>query len=371
MSLWADKYRPKTLQKLSYHDEITDRLTKLADAGANFPHLLVYGPSGAGKKTRVMAMLRRLYSTSSVDSLKVDVKTFTTPSNRKLEFNVISSPCHLEITPSDMGSNDRIVIQDLLKEVGQTESLDFSALLKHTDSNPNTNTNKFKVVIINEAEKLSRDAQAALRRTMEKFSTLTRLVLICDSTSNIIDPIKSRTLGIRVPLPDTDAMRASFNSIVQSENDAQRAFPEDWDDRCIVYDHIISECGHNMRLGIMMLEAMYMNNDSVTSTTPVIKPDWQLVIDSLAKGVVRDRSVAKLSQARTILYELLSHAVPGKLILERLMYAFLTLVDSNPAKLQIVNAAALFDERLTLGTKDIFHLEGFLTKVMVILESNL
>ncbi|TID30663.1 hypothetical protein CANINC_000819 [Pichia inconspicua] len=368
MSLWADKYRPKTLQKLTYHDDITDRLTKLADAGPNFPHLLVYGPSGAGKKTRVMAMLRRLYPSSSVDSLKVDVKTFTTPSNRKLEFNVISSPCHLEITPSDMGSNDRIVIQDLLKEVGQTESLDFSNLIKHNDS---TTSNKFKIVIINEAEKLSRDAQAALRRTMEKFSSLIRLVLICDSTSNIIDPIKSRTLGIRIPLPEIDDMRKAFDNIIQNENDTQRVFPQDWDDRCKVYDHIIAECAHNMRLGIMMLEAMYMNNDSVTISTPVVKPDWQLVIESLARSVLRDRSVAKLSQSRTVLYELLSHAIPGKLILEKLMYSFLTLLDgSNSAKIDIVNAAALFDERLTLGTKDIFHLEGFLTKVMVILESN-
>lgn len=379
MSLWADKYRPKTLVKLSYHEETTDQLTKLAESGPNFPHLLVYGPSGAGKKTRIMAMLRKLYSNGSVDSLKVDVKTFTTPSNRKLEFNVISSPCHLEITPSDMGNNDRIVIQDLLKEVGQTEALDFSALIKKPDvvDSDIGQQKKFKVVIINEAEKLSRDAQAALRRTMEKFSGLIRLILVCDSTSNIIDPIKSRTLGIRIGLPGVDDMRNVFESVLKNESEAFRCFPEDWDDRCVVYDHIIQECDHNLRLGIMMMEAMYMNNDTVNASTPVIKPDWQLVIESLAKSVIKDRSVAKLTQARTIFYELLSHAIPGKLILEKMMYHLIRLVDDFPTikhlnnvKVQIINAASLFDQRLTLGSKDIFHLEGFVTRVMVILESD-
>lgn len=388
MSLWADKYRPKVLTKLSFHDDITDELTRLADSGPNFPHLLVYGPSGAGKKTRIMAMLRRLYSTNSVDNLKVDVKTFVTPSNRKLEFNVISSPCHMEITPSDMGNNDRVVIQDLLKEVGQTEALDFTGLFhiaakngdndsKETEESASSQR-KFKVVIINESEKLSRDAQAALRRTMERFSATIRLILICDSTSNIIDPIKSRTLGIRIGLPEKDSIRQVFENILNNENEARKSFPEDWDDRCIVYDHIIEECDSNLRLGIMMLEAMYMNHDSINIQTPVIKPDWQLVIESLAKGIIKDRSVARLTTCRTVLYELLSHAIPGKLLLEKLMFNFIKLVDdfsgihhNNQVKMDIVDSAALFDERLTLGSKDIFHLEGFITKVMLILETDI
>lgn len=382
MSLWADKYRPKTLSKLSFHDDITNQLTKLADSGSNFPHLMIYGPSGSGKKTRIMTMLRKLYGSSTIENLKVDVKTFTTSSNRKLEFNIISSPFHVEITPSDMGNNDRVVIQDLLKELGQTEALDFSGLFhinnKKEEEIDNTPMRKFKVVIINESEKLSRDAQAALRRTMEKYSATIRLILVCDSTSNIIDPIKSRTLGIRIGLPDKDSIRDVFESILNNENDARKIFPQDWDDRCIIYDHIIEECDNNLRLGIMMLEAMYMNNDSIHSNTPVIKPDWQLVLESLAKGIINDRSVARLTTCRTILYELLSHAIPGKLILEKLLFNFVKLIDDisgihhlNMVKINIVDAAALFDERLTLGSKDIFHLEGFITRVMVILETDI
>jgi DNA polymerase III delta prime subunit len=52
MSLWVDKYRPNTLAKLDFHLEQGERLQKMVTKG-NFPHLLIYGPPGAGKKTRV------------------------------------------------------------------------------------------------------------------------------------------------------------------------------------------------------------------------------------------------------------------------------------------------------------------------------
>ena len=60
MSLWVDKHRPRQLAKLDYHTEQAQQLERLVN-GEDFPHLLVYGPPGAGKKTRVMCLLRELY----------------------------------------------------------------------------------------------------------------------------------------------------------------------------------------------------------------------------------------------------------------------------------------------------------------------
>ena len=60
MSLWVDKHRPRQLSKLDYHQEQAEHLELLVKGG-DFPHLLVYGPPGAGKKTRVMCLLRELY----------------------------------------------------------------------------------------------------------------------------------------------------------------------------------------------------------------------------------------------------------------------------------------------------------------------
>ena len=69
MALWLDKHRPKKLNKLDFHKKQADHLEKLVKSG-DFPHLLVHGPPGSGKKTRVMALLRELYG-NGVDRLRI------------------------------------------------------------------------------------------------------------------------------------------------------------------------------------------------------------------------------------------------------------------------------------------------------------
>lgn len=389
MSLWADKHRPNGLKALTHNSDLTARLTSLSASGQNFPHLLVYGPQGAGKKTRVMALLKALYGSNAAEKMKVDVREVqaTTSSGgvgKKIEFNVISSSVHLEITPSDVGNYDRIVVAEVVKDVGGSEALDFSGLVKSNKEEEQVASGKpkFKVVVINSAETLTHDAQASLRRTMEKYSASVRLILLCDTTSPIIDPIKSRTLGIRVPLPTTEELSRSLDAIVNEERDAQNVMPADWDDRKVIYEHICQESEHNTRLAIMMLEAMVMNNESITAATKPIKPDWWVVIDDLARAVLKERTVARLTQCRAVLYELLAHAIPGDLILSKLVMRMFQVASEEgiqgvpSAKLDgvkqgIVEAGALFDERLKKGSKDIFHLEGFLAKVMVVIERNL
>lgn len=185
--LFVDKYRPKALSELHYHQDLSKWLSSLADH-EDFPHMLMYGPSGAGKKTRIACLLRQLYGPGTY-KLKIDQRVFVTPSNRKIDVNIVSSNYHIELTPSDAGNYDRLVIQDILKEIAQTQNVDLNA--KH----------RFKVVVINEADSLSRDAQSALRRTMEKYMGNLRLVLCATSTSKIIGPIRSRCLLLRVGAP--------------------------------------------------------------------------------------------------------------------------------------------------------------------------
>lgn len=201
----------------------------------DFPHLLVYGPSGAGKKTRIVATLKELYG-PGVEKIKIDARVFQTSSNRKLEFNLVASVYHLEITPSDVGNYDRVVVQDLLKEVAQTQQVDQAA------------RQKFKVVVINEADHLTRDAQAALRRTMEKYSPNLRLILLANSTANIIAPIRSRTLLVRVPAPTVVEICDVLASSAKKEG---------WPTVKGLHKRIAEESGRNLRKALLMYEAVH------------------------------------------------------------------------------------------------------------------
>lgn len=355
MSLWIDKYRPLNINGLDYHPDISSRLKALS-CTSDFPHLLIYGPSGAGKKTRVLAILGELYG-AGVNKMKIDVRQFTTSSNKKLEFNIVSSNYHIEITPSDLGNNDRVVIQDLLKEIASTEQVDFA-----------TGKHRFKVVVINEADSLSRDAQAALRRTMEKYSRNVRLILISSTTSNIIAPIKSRTLLIRIAAPEVDDI---VRVLAKIENKLQLTnITTNEDEKRQLFETIARTSERNLRRAVLLFETLAIQNDTLSASTQMVQLDWELVISKLAADIFRERNVSRIGQARTVIYELLSHCIPAKIILKTLAFDLVKLVNMR-TKPEIIHIAAVFDERLSLGSKVIYHLEGFVAKAMVAIEEGM
>ncbi|PHH71621.1 hypothetical protein CDD80_5111 [Ophiocordyceps camponoti-rufipedis] len=303
----------------------------------DFPHLLVYGPSGAGKKTRVVATLKELYG-PGVEKIKIDARVFQTTSNRKLEFNIVASIYHLEITPSDVGNYDRVVVQDLLKEVAQTQQVDQSA------------KQRFKVVVINEADHLSRDAQAALRRTMEKYSPNLRLILLANSTSNIIAPIRSRTLLVRVAAPSHEEICDAL---------AESAAKENWPVVAGLHRRIAVQSGRNLRRALLI--------DQVTESTSIPPADWEALIGQIAKDMMAERTPAQILHVRPKLYDLLTHCIPATTILKTLTFKLLSTIDDE-LKGEVIGWSAFYEHRIKTGTKVIFHLEAFVAKFMRVQE---
>jgi len=84
---------------------------------------LVYGPNGAGKKTRIMCALRELYG-PGVEKLRIERQQFETPSKKTIEMTTLASNYHIEVNASDAGIYDRIVIQEMIKNIAQTNQLD-------------------------------------------------------------------------------------------------------------------------------------------------------------------------------------------------------------------------------------------------------
>ncbi|KAF8307753.1 P-loop containing nucleoside triphosphate hydrolase protein [Clavulina sp. PMI_390] len=341
MALWVDKYRPRTLQDLDYHKALSARLSSLASSG-DFPHMLFYGPSGAGKKTRIACVLRELFG-PGVEKLKIDQRVFETPSRRKLDVNIVQSNFHIEITPSDVGNFDRVVIQEILKEIAQTQQVDLNA------------KQRFKVVIINEADSLTRDAQAALRRTMEKYMANMRIILCANSTSKLIAPIKSRCLLMRVAAPTEEEMDAALRTVAKKER-------FDLPDEAAA--QIIKDSAGNLRKAILVLEALKMQSPDLSSPTLTIaKPDWELYCDKVAEMIIAKQNPEQIHAVRGKLYELLSHCIPATIVLKTIAHRVVDKVDES-LKGDIMHWAAFYEVRMRTGSKKIFHLEAWVIKVM-------
>ncbi|TFY55498.1 hypothetical protein EVG20_g9295 [Dentipellis fragilis] len=308
--------------------------------------MLFYGPSGAGKKTRIACTLRQLFG-AGVEKLKIDQRVFLTPSKRKLDVNVVQSNYHIELTPSEVGNYDRIVIQEVLKEIAQTQQVDLSA--RH----------RFKVVVINEADSLSRDAQAALRRTMEKYMSNMRIILCANSTSRLIAPIKSRCLLMRVAAPSSAEVHTPSLHIVGDELMAEGAgaIPDE------AAEEIIKDSNGNMRKAILVFEALKMQTPNLSGPLTIAKPDWETYCHKVADMIVQEQTPQRVMDVRAKFYELLSHCIPPTVILKTVADRVVERVD-EALKADIMHWAAIYENRMRLGSKKIYHLEAWVVKVM-------
>ncbi|XP_032516812.2 replication factor C subunit 3 [Danaus plexippus] len=342
MSLWVDKHRPKDLMKLDYHKDQAVRLKSLVQQ-SDFPHLLVYGPSGAGKKTRIMCLLRELYGSGS-ERLRQETMHFTTPSNKKIEIMTVSSNYHIEVNPTDVGIHDRVVIMDLVKNVAQTHQIDSAG------------QREFKVVILNEVDDLTKDAQHALRRTMEKYVSTCRLILIANSISRVIPAIRSRCLTIRVPAPTETEIASVLHAVCKKEG---LSLPSELAMR------IAKSADRNLRRALLMCEACKVQHYPFTSDQKVPEPDWQIFIRDTAAMILSEQSPKKLAEVRQKLYELIIHGVPPDVIFAGLLKELVCNCDMS-MKCKIASYAAQYEHRMRLGNKSIFHIEAFVAKFMAI-----
>lgn len=192
--LWVEKYRPRAVADVAHQTQVVATLQKAVTESAgrgDLPHLLFYGPPGTGKTSTALALCRDLFG----------------PQNMRTRV--------LELNASD--ERGIKVVRDKIKSFAQGAVSAASSTPLTSASGTHYPCPPFKIIVLDEADAITTDAQTALRRTMEAHSRVTRFIIICNYISRIIDPLTSRCAKFRFnPLP-VPSMLASLRNIAKSE----------------------------------------------------------------------------------------------------------------------------------------------------------
>ncbi|KAH8815119.1 P-loop containing nucleoside triphosphate hydrolase protein [Xylogone sp. PMI_703] len=162
---WVEKYRPKSLNDVTAQDHTITVLQRTLQS-SNLPHMLFYGPPGTGKTSTVLALAKELYGPELMKT-------------RVLELNA---------------SDERgiSIVREKVKDFARMQLSQPTAAYREKYPCP-----PYKIIILDEADSMTQDAQSALRRTMETYSKITRFCLICNYVTRIIDPLASRCSKFR------------------------------------------------------------------------------------------------------------------------------------------------------------------------------
>jgi replication factor C small subunit len=172
--VWTERHRPDSLEEVIGQEAQVERMKKWVD-DESMPHLLLHGPAGTGKTASAVAFAKEKYGDNWRSNL-------------------------IEMNASDDRGID--VVREQIKSVAQQSA---------------SGEYGYKIIYLDEADNLTKDAQAALRRVMEEYTDQTRFILSCNYPSKLIDPIQSRCTPLPFRRLDNPEIEELITRILEKE----------------------------------------------------------------------------------------------------------------------------------------------------------
>jgi len=310
-TLWIEKYRPKTFEEVVDQEEVIEGIRNLLKDVNEMPHLLFAGPPGTGKTTLALIIARELYGETW--------REYT-----------------LELNASDeRGIN---VIREKVKV--------FSQYFTPSKGAP------FKLVILDEADMMTSEAQTALRRIMEIFSRTTRFILICNYLNRIITPIQSRCAIFRFKRVPKELVIEHLNKISKKEgfNLSKEVLEK-------IYD--VSE--GDLRKAINLLQSASHLSDGSPSIQDIDELVGKLAPETIIKLIENIRLRNFMDAVNLLLDYKASTGVDGQEIIRIILSE---MISENMLTPRVAEILAKYEYRLAEGANEDIQLTAMLAELM-------
>ncbi len=312
-SIWTEKYRPSRFEEIKGQKEIVEKISAFVKSG-NMPHLLFSGPAGVGKTTLSLVIAKQLFGEHWRENT-------------------------LELNASDERGID--VVRVKVKDFARTKAI---------------GNVPFKLIYLDESDALTREAQQALRRTMENYTKTTRFILSCNYSSKIIDPIQSRCAVFRFKPLSEEEVGKVIDSVAKGEGlkvsvDARKALFEVCEGDCRRLENIMQSCA--ILKNEVTVELVY-------SMASVAKPKEVNEVLSLA-------AAGKFIDSRKKLLSLmLDYGLSGIDVIKQIQKEIWNLKLEDRKKVELVDKCGDIEFRMVEGSDEYVQLESFLAFVMVV-----
>jgi len=311
-TIWTEKYRPRNFEEVVGQDEVVKKVQNLTKS-LNIPHLLFAGPAGTGKSTLALIVVKELFGADWKEN-------------------------YLDLNASDERGID--VVRQKVKDFARTKAF---------------GNVPFKIIFLDEADALTREAQQALRRTMENFTSTCRFILSVNYSSKIIDPIQSRCAIFRFKLLEKKDIERRVRFIAQEE-------------RLQVTEQTITALYEasegDFRRVINLLQSCASISPSITSDLintliASAKPaDIKIVLEYALSGDF-------LKAKEKLLDVMLKDSVAGTDIIKSIQKEIWNLPIDNELKVRLTEKTGEIEFRMVEGSDEFIQLEALLASFVL------